>query len=69
MGFLDDLLSAGVAAGMFMFYKEKYDQYEDEELFDEFVKFWKWSYDGIADEEDEMKKSVIKIILQERELL
>lgn len=50
MGFLDDLLSAGVAAGMFMFYKEKYAQYEDEELFDEFVKFWKWSYDGIADE-------------------
>lgn len=69
MGFLDGLLSLGAAAGMLKFYKAKYEQYGDEELFDEFVKLWKWSYDGIADEEDEIKKDVVKLILQERELL
>lgn len=69
MGFLDDLLGLGVAAGLFKFYKAKYNQYGDEELFDEFVTLWKWSYNEIADEEDEIKKEVVKLILQERELL
>ncbi|MBR6624247.1 MAG: hypothetical protein IKK91_10195 [Ruminococcus sp.] len=69
MGFFDGLLSLGAAAGMLKYYKSKYKQYEDEELFDEFVKLWKLSYEGIADEEDIIKKDIIKLILEERELL
>ncbi len=69
MGFLDGLLSLGTAAGLISFYKAKYKQYVDEDLFDEFVNYWKLSYNGLADEEDEIKKDIIKLILQERELL
>ena len=68
MGFLDGLLGIAGAAGLYYVYKSKYEEYGDEELLDEYAMLWKWKYQGISDDEYDMKFEIVKLVMQQREL-
>ncbi|MBR6385213.1 MAG: hypothetical protein IKS03_03720 [Ruminococcus sp.] len=66
MGFWDGLLGVAGAAGLYFLYQSKYEDYDDEELFDEYVYLSKASRSGQADSEEEIRLQIIKLLMQQR---
>lgn len=53
---------------MVLTWKEKYNNYDDEHLFNEYVDLYRECKSGYGDEETEVKLSIVKRIMQERDL-
>ncbi|WP_294411154.1 hypothetical protein [uncultured Ruminococcus sp.] len=68
MGFFELLGAIGQAAGVFTYYNSIYDAYDDEDLVDEFVRLWKLKYNLDSSEDDELRLSVVKLIIDKRKL-
>ena len=68
MGFLDGLMALGQAAGIWSYYYSMYSNYDDEDLVDEFCRLWKLKYNYEASEDDKIKLTVIKCIIDKRQL-
>lgn len=68
MGFFSELLKYTAAAGIILTWKEKYKEYDDESLFNEYVDLYRECKSGYSDEETETKLSIVKSIMQERDL-
>lgn len=71
MGFLEILSAAAEVAGamgMLYMYKQKYAEYDEEELFDEYVRLSKIVRFGYyAEDEDKAKLEAAKMIMKEKE--
>ncbi len=68
MGILDALLGFGTAAGVFVYYRSIFNEYDDESLVDEFFKLWRLRYSCAYSDDDEIRMQVIKTIIDERGL-